>query len=283
MLADNELWKYIREDMPYFDLTTHMLDFDEKISRLSIVTRDDIVVSCVEEAGRIAELLRCEVVFTKKSGEFAKKGEKLLEFQGNGSSLHEAWKCSQILLEYSCGMATYANDMVKKVEFVNPNCEILVTRKSFPFAKAFSIASLLHGGILPHRLGLSETVLIFSNHRKLFEDEKSFEEAIKKLKVKCVEKKLTIESECIDDAKQMLFLGADIIQMDKCSVEVLSELVKYKNKNYPNVKILAAGGINKNSVEKFVKTGVDAVVTSAPYQAKMADLTAIWDKQWSRV
>lgn len=273
-LSDQELLEYIREDIPYFDLTTHLLDIKGKIGVLEIKTREDIMVACVEEAARMGELLGCEVEQKLASGSSLKAGETLLVLRGDAELLHQAWKVSQILLEYSCGMATAANKMVQDVKDVNPKCEVFVTRKSFPFAKRFVMRSLVCAGVLPHRLGLSESVLIFDNHRALYETQEEFEAALPSIKERCVEKKLVVESESLEDAKTMLSLGADVIQMDKTTPKVLQELVEYKNKNYPNAKILAAGGINRKNVKEFAATGIDAVVTSSLYSVGLSDLTS---------
>lgn len=271
-LSDNELWEYIREDVPYFDLTTHLLDVTSKDITLTIATRDEIIVACTEEAARIAQLLGCEVVNFVKSKTLIKKGEILLEIKGDYENVHQAWRVSQILLEHACGLATEADKMLKAVKEVNPYCELLVTRKSYPFAKKFTIRALLCGGVLPHRLGLSETLLVFEQHRMLYENQESFQKAMKVLKKRCVEKKLVIESDNFEDAKAMLQLGADVIQMDKCSLQTLAIVVNYKNQHFPNAMILAAGGINTTNCVEYAKSGVDALVTSALYHVKMADL-----------
>ncbi|WP_345991148.1 ModD protein [Sulfurimonas sp. HSL-1716] len=278
LLLDAELLEYIREDMPYFDLTTTMLgeDFDDAI--LEIRTREETVVACSEEAARIAELLGCEVEFFVPSSNRVKAQEAILRIKAKGEILHRAWKLTQVLLEYACGMATYANDMLLNVQKVNRHCEILVTRKSIPFAKKFAVRALLCGGVLPHRLGLSESILIFSHHRSLFKDTDAFKDAFKRLKPKAVEKKIVVECEDIQDAKEMLMLGADVIQMDKCALDIFSDLVGYRQTHFPDAKITAAGGINKDNAAEFAKTGVDAIITSSPYQAKMADLSAKWIK-----
>lgn len=275
-LSDPELWEYIREDLPYFDLTTHLLEVSGVKRSLSIVTRHRVVAACTEEAARIGELLGCEVYYAVPSGKTVESEGLLLELQGSGEALQQAWRLCQILLEYACGMATEAKAMVESARAVNPHCEILVTRKSFPFAKRFTMRALLIGGVLPHRLGLSESVLIFGAHRSLYEDEAAFEAALPQIKKRCVEKKLVVESESFEDAKRMLSLGADVIQVDKSVPETLTEIVRYRDKNHPEATILAAGGINSNNVVQYVKTGVDAVVTSSLYRGKMADLTSIW-------
>ncbi len=277
-LSDHELWEYIREDLPYFDLTTHLLAPQEQNAVLSIITRNRIVAACTEEAARIGELLGCEVRSKSASGTVVEKGGVLLGLQGDGQALHQAWRLCQILLEYACGMASYADAMVRSARAVNPDCEILVTRKSFPFTKRFSIRALLIGGILPHRLGLSESVLIFPNHRALYPDAAAFEAALPLIKKRCVEKKLVVESETLEDAKRMLDLGADVIQMDKSVPESLSALVAYKREYHPQAAIIAAGGINRDNVADYARTGVDAIVTSSPYQAGMTDLTSSWKR-----
>lgn len=276
MLSDHELWSYIREDLPYFDLTTHLIDPAQQKAILCIITRNKVMAVCTEEAARIAQMLGCEVRSKSASGTLIEKGSVLLEIEGDAKSLHEAWRLCQILLEYACGMATYAHEMATKARAVNPDCDILVTRKSFPFAKRFSIRALLAGGILPHRLGLSESVLIFHNHRKLYPNASTFEAALPQIKKKCAEKKLVVESETLEDAKRMLELGADVIQMDKCTIETLGTLVSYKCEHHPHATIIVAGGINKENVASYAQTGVNAIVTSSPYQADMADLTSTW-------
>jgi molybdenum transport protein len=277
-LSDPELWDYIREDLPYFDLTTHLLVTSGQSAVLGIVTRKQVVAACTEEAARIGELLGCEVKSKVASGVTVEPQGILLELQGSVDTLHEAWRLCQIFLEYACGMATYSSEMRQNARSVNPDCEILVTRKSFPFAKRFVMRALLSGGVLPHRLGLSESVLIFGPHRTLYDTEADFETALPQIKKRCVEKKLVIESESLEDAKRMLELGADVVQLDKCTPETAAELVAYKKSYHPRAAIIAAGGINRENVVQYAQSGVDAIVTSSPYQAAAADLTSTWKR-----
>lgn len=276
--SDQELWEYIREDLPYFDMTTHLLSPPFQKAILSIITRDEIMMACGNSAARMAELLGCEVKFKAESGTLLSKNSLLLEIEGSGESLHKAWRICQVFLEYSCGLATNAYQMLEKVRCVNPSCEVLVTRKSFPFAKRFSILALMVGGVMPHRLGLSESILIFDHHRVMYETNEAFEAAFCALKKRCVENKLVVESKTVADAKRMLKLGADVIQLDKCDLELISEIVYYKNKNFPHAKIVAAGGVNMQNATRYAETGVDAVVTSSLYKAAMSDLTSSWKK-----
>ncbi|MEJ2500689.1 MAG: ModD protein [Campylobacterales bacterium] len=280
-LSDPELWEYIRGDLPYFDLTTELLALSSQKGTLRILTREPVVAACTEEAARVGELLGCEAQIACASGTEAEAGSVLLELQGTHESLHSAWRLCQILLEYACGMATRARNMLRSAHSVNPHCELLVTRKSFPFAKRFAIRALMCGGAMPHRLGLSETVLVFEQHRALYPDKAAFEAAIRELIFRCAEKRLAVESETLEDAKWLLSIGADVIQMDKCTLETLRALVAFKNEHFPHASILAAGGINPSNVTEVASTGVNGLVTSSPYQAGMADLTARWERHGS--
>ena len=271
-LNDTELLKYIEEDVPYLDLTTHLQDINGKKAKLQIITREDLLVSCMEEACRIAELLGCSVDSFIPSRQKAKAGETLLSFSGDYNDVHKAWRSSQVLLEYSCKISTYTYKMKKEIESVNKNCELLTTRKTFPFAKKFCIKGVMSGGGMPHRLNLGETIVFFDNHRVVYSSDEEFYENIKDFKIKAPEKKIVVESHNIDDTKKLMKMGADVIQMDKVDIITLKEIVVFRDEHFKNVKIIASGGIDASNAEEFASTGIDAIVTSKPYVCGMANI-----------
>ncbi len=271
-LFDNELTEYIKEDLPYLDLTTHLQGEVHKKARLEIFTREDITVSCSEEAARIAELLGCKVEGFIPSSRIAGNGDTILSFTGDYNKVHAAWRLSQIMLEYSCKISTTTANMVEAIKNENPDCELFSTRKSFPFAKRFCIKAVVAGGATPHRLGLSETILLFNQHRVIYENDEAFYSAIKEFKTKAPEKKIVVESEILEEAKILMEKGADVIQMDKTDLEVLLKIVEFKNANFPDVKILAVGGINIKNAKEYAATKVDGLVTSSVYLSGMANL-----------
>ena len=271
-INDNELLEYIKEDLPYFDLTTYLQNSSDKKAKIEIFTRENIIVSCSEEAARIAELIGCEVYFALPSKTRARQGDVILEFGGSYENVQSAWRATQLILEYSCKIATYAHDMKQEISSINPNCELLVTRKHFPFAKRFCIKSIMCGGAMPHRLGLSETVLLFSHHRKIYINDEAFYEALREIKIKALEKKIVVEPKSFDDAVALMGHGADVLQMDKTDLETLKGIINYKDLHYPHIKILAAGGVNIHNAYEFAKTGVNGIVTSSIYFCGMADM-----------
>lgn len=271
-LTDTELQEFTKEDVPYLDLTTYSQNIINTNAKLEIFAREDIVASCSEEAARIAKIFGCEVEYSIPSSTHIKTGEKILSFKGDYNHVHQAWRSSQLILEYSCAIATYAYKMKKEIEEVNPYCELLTTRKHFPFAKRFCIKSIIAGSAMPHRLGLSETILLFPHHRIVYGSDMEFYKNIQKIKLKNPEKKIVVESDNFEDAKNILENNADVLQLDKVSLDEIYKIISYKNKNFPHVKILLAGNININNVKDFAQTGADGVVTSAVYFCPMANL-----------
>ena len=273
-LSISELETYIQDDIPYFDLTTSLQNYNNIKAQIEVYTREDIIVSCSEEAVKIAELLNCKVEFYEKSKTKINKGSTILKYSGDYENIHKACKLTQVFLEYSCKISTYAYEMKEKIEKTNTKCELLTTRKTFPFSKRFCIKAALCGGAMPHRLNLSETILFFEGHRILYKNNIDFYEDLKKIKTKIPEKKLIVESNNFEDSKNLMEIGVDVIQLDKIDFEELEKVITYKNENFPEVKILVAGGINLNNIEKYASYKIDGVVTSSVYNCGMADISS---------
>ena len=88
----------------------------------------------------------------------------LLSCTGRADDLHRAWKIAQNVLEYMCGIATRAQDMVSAARRGRPDIAVAATRKNFPGAKLLSLAAATDGGCIVHRAGLSESLLFFDRH-----------------------------------------------------------------------------------------------------------------------
>ena len=72
----------------------------------------------------------------------------------------------------------------------------------------------------------------------------------------------------------LLKFPVDVVQCDKMDIETIKKCVKFKNEIAPNVAISAAGGINAKNCAEFAKTGVDYIISSAPYTQGAMDLSA---------
>lgn len=270
-LSDAEILDYINEDLPYFDLTTSLQNIDKKVS-LEIYSRDEICVSCVDVAASIARLLGCESEIFVKNSQICKAGDVIIKIYGSYEDVHKAWKLAQVALEYASTIATYTNKMSKAAKSVNEKCEVLATRKSFPFAKKFCVKAVLEGGGGMHRLGLSDSVLFFKNHIKAYASFDEFLSHLPEFKAKMVERKICVEAENLEEASKLLKAKCDVVQCDKFSPELIQNMLALRDEISPNTMILAAGGVNLSNAKDYANA--DAIVTSAMYSKGVADISA---------
>ena len=269
-LSDAEILDYINEDLPYFDLTTSLQNIDKNAS-LEIYTRDEICVSCVDVAASIARLLGCESEIFVKNSQICKAGDVIIKIYGSYEDVHKAWKLAQVALEYASAIATYTNKMSKAAKSVNEKCEVLATRKSFPFAKKFCVKAVLEGGGGIHRLGLSDSILFFKNHMKAYGSFDKFLSHLPEFKAKMAERKVCIEAENLDEVSKLLKANCDVVQCDKFSPELIENVLSLRDEISPNTIILAAGGINLSNAKDYANA--DAIVTSAMYSKGVADIS----------
>jgi molybdenum transport protein len=271
-IPDETLDKLLKEDVPYFDLTTWILGIGDCQGDICFFGREAMTLCGTEEAARICKKLGLDVVKVLPSGTQTAPEEMFFEVQGNAASLHTVWKVLQNIFEYSSGIATRTKRLVERATKANPKITIVTTRKNFPGTKELAIKAVLAGGGIPHRLGLSETVLIFKQHRNFFRDLDDFLKVIPDLKARACEKKIIAEADTIEEALRFCEAGIDGVQFDKMATSELKGYVTALRAINPSLLILAAGGIQENNIEEYAGTGVDAIVTTAVYFGKPADI-----------
>ena len=271
-IPDSRLERFVEEDVPYADLTTAVLGIGNKRGEMEYYTREACVVAGVEDVERIAVKLGCRAELLVRSGERVEANAALLRVIGFADNLHQVWKVGLNLLDHLSAVATKTRKMVDAAHAANPSCEVLTTRKSMPGCKDLLIEAVMAGGAFPHRLGLSETVLVFDNHWEFMGGFDAFVEQLPVIRRRCVEKKLFVEA----DPAQALVLadaGVDGIQFDKVPPSVLEALVPELRGIDPGITLIAAGGVNPENAGEYAATGVDGLVTTALYTAKPLDMS----------
>ena len=268
---------FIEEDVPYIDLTCEVLGVHNQPGEMEYFMRESCVLAGTDIARRIMRNLGCEVLTSSEDGQLVSAGQTFFTVRGAAADLHAAWKVCLNVFDHLSAVATKTRSMVDAVHAVNPECEVLTTRKSMPGAKDLLTCAVMAGGAFPHRLGLSETVLVFEQHLAFFGGFNRFVEEMPRIKARCVEKKLFVEA----DAKRAIALarasagghGVDGIQLDKVPVGDLADLVKRLREIDPRITIIAAGGIDPQNASAYAACGVDGLATMAPFTAKPVDMS----------
>ncbi|NHQ60208.1 ModD protein [Chlorobium sp. BLA1] len=271
-IAESEIERFIEEDLPYGDLTTSLLGIGSLPGEIIFSSRENTVLCCTEEAARVLERCGASVKSCIKSGSSVSAGVTILSASGSAEALHGGWKVALNLLEYASGIATRTAEIVSLVKEINPHIAVVTTRKSFPGTKKVALKAIMAGGALPHRLGLSESILVFRQHTEFLGGVERFLGSITALKARAPEHKIIVEAESAEDALKAAMAGVDVVQTDKISPAELALLVPEIRKKTPSVKISAAGGINKSNAADYAKSGVDIIVLSSVYFGKPSDI-----------
>lgn len=262
--------RLVADDTPYGDLTTQALGIGAAPGRMAFCARDTMIVAEVESAAAILELTGCRVTSETQSGAALTPGCLILTAEGPAGSLHRGWKVAQTLIEIWSGVATAARAIVDAAAAASPDVVVACTRKNVPGAKSYAVRAVRAGGAVMHRLGLSETILVFPEHRAFLAE--PLQTTVGRLRRAAPEKKLVIEVTSIEEAADAADAGFDVIQAEKFSPAQIAALSDRLRQNSPRPLIAAAGGVNASNAAAYAKAGADILVTSAPYLAKPCDV-----------
>ncbi len=265
-LSDAALSRLLAEDVPFGDLTTESLGLRGRPGRLEFHARGAMTVCGVEEAVRLFALAGANACLGIPSGVAVESDALLLTAEGSAEALHRAWKTAQTLMEWASGIASGAAALVRAAAPVPVAC----TRKNTPGTKALSIKAIQAGGAIAHRLGLSETLLVFAEHR-LFLDE-SPSAAIARLRNRQPEKKIVVEVVSVDEALTWARAGGDVLQLEKFTPAGLSACRARLEAEGLRPVLVAAGGVRVENAADYVAAGAAMIATSAPYHAAPRDV-----------
>ncbi|WP_321344784.1 ModD protein [Breoghania sp.] len=273
ILPDEHLNQLLAQDVPCGDLTTDVLGIEDIPARMTFRARDPMVACACEEAARMVELSGGRVIAFKPSGTALEPGELFLEVEGSAGVLHHAWKVALTLVEYASGIASRANRLVVAARAGNPDIVVGCTRKNFPGTKEISIKAVLAGGATVHRLGLSETFLVFDNHRRFLNG--PVEGWVARAKAQIPEKKICVETDTLEEAVALARAGVDVLQLDKMPVAGVAEVVSKFAELGLSCVLAATGGVNEANAADYAATGCDMLITSSCYFGRPADVKAV--------
>lgn len=271
-ILSSTIHDWLKEDLPYLDLTTHLLGVGAQPARMSYYSREAAVICGTEEAALLVQEAGGRVVEMLDTGSRVEPGQEFFVAEGSFQALNEITKVAQNIFEYASGIATRTQRLVTAARQVNPAINILTTRKVFPGTKALSIKAILAGGALPHRLGLSETVLLFRQHIDFLGGFPALGDAVGRIRAQDCEKQILVEVESADEAYAVMGLPIQGLQYDKISSAELLPLVGTVRSVNPALVQLAAGGITIDNAADHAATGVDGLVTTATYFGKPVDI-----------
>ncbi len=274
MLIEETLKKFLDEDIGHGDITTDALVDSRTKATGQAVCKERAVIAGLSESIILLKLLGCEGKSKVRDGQEVPAGTIILEVNGYGSSLLKVERVLLNLLSHMSGVATATAELVSIARKNGSSVRIACTRKTLPGLRYFEKRAVELGGGDTHRLRLDDAVLIKDNHLELAG---SITGAVRKAKAKVsFTKKIEVEATSPNQAVEAAHAGADIVLLDNMrpqEVKKSLDLLEAK-KLRGGILVEVSGGITRDNLANYVKTGVDVIsVGSITHSAKAIDMS----------
>ncbi|MDY0117237.1 MAG: carboxylating nicotinate-nucleotide diphosphorylase, partial [Sulfurimonadaceae bacterium] len=215
-----------------------------------------------------------EVVWKKQDGESFVEGEILATLKGDSHTLLRNERTFLNILLHASSIATNTKkflDLIKEY-----NVRLLDTRKTRPNLRIFEKYATRCAGAVNHRMGLDDALMIKDTHLKTIKDLKLYIQKARKLIPFTT--MIEVEAETIEMAQYAMSTACDIVMCDNMTPEQISQVVQYRNANFPHILLEASGNITLDTIVAVAKTGVDAISSgSIVHQANWIDLSMKMD------
>lgn len=255
---DDVIKRAITEDINYIDVATdYLLDENEK-SKAKFIAKADGVLCGIEVAMRVFQLLDEKFTYTlyQKDGENVKKGDIIAEIEGRTIYLLKGERTALNLLQHMSGIATLTNECVKQIE--GTEATIADTRKTLPGLRSLQKYAVTCGGGKNHRYNLSDCAMLKDNH---IDAKGGITPAVKALREKIGHTvKIEVETRTLEEVKEALSAGADIIMLDNMDNDTMAEAVKIVNKK---ALLEASGNLTPERLRSVALLGVDILSIGA--------------------
>ncbi len=266
---DDVIRRALEEDINYIDLATDLLIDDSSVSRAEFVSKDEGVLAGIDAALRVFTFVD-DTVKTEKlisDGTQVNKGDIIARVEGSTKAILKAERTALNLVCHMSGVATATNHLVKACE--GTKASIADTRKTTPGLRALEKYAVCAGGGRNHRFNLSDAAMLKDNHIDAYG---SITGAVTELRKKIGHMaKIEVEARTMDDMKEAINAGADVVMLDNMSIEQMAECVREAG---GRVLLEASGNIDIGTVAQVARTGVDIISSGAiTHSAKVFDIS----------
>lgn len=256
--VDNIIKTALLEDINYCDVTTDYLIPANQEGSGRMMAKADGVVCGVEVALRVFKILDPTIEFEilKNDGDKVSYGDDILKLKGKTAVLLKGERTALNLIQHMSGVATAANRYSKIIE--GTKATIADTRKTLPGLRALQKYAVMTGGAKNHRFNLSDAAMLKDNH---IDAAGGITPAITALRKKVGHMtKIEVETRNLDELREALNAGADIIMLDNMPPETMREAVKITD---GKAVLEASGGITDETLRAVAESGVDIISVGA--------------------
>ena len=261
-VTETQLERFVREalaeDVGSGDVTSDGVVAPDATAEAVILVKRPGVVCGLEAARAVFQTLDPGIRFEPLAADSDRIEDvpaEVVRVQGTARALLTGERTALNLLGRLSGIATLTRRYVDAIE--GTGAEILDTRKTTPGLRGLEKHAVRCGGGRNHRFGLDDGILIKDNHLRLAGGVRA---AVARIRATGTDLPVEVEAETIDDVRDALASGADIVLLDNMSIDQLREAVAITD---GRVKLEASGGVSLETVRAIAETGVDFVSVGA--------------------
>ena len=243
-----------KEDINYLDQATAFVIPEDDVTTAKFVSKAEGVLCGIEVALRVFTLLDPTVTFEvyKKDGDLLQKGDLIARMTGKTAMLLQGERTALNLLQHMSGVATQTHNAVKLVE--GTGCSIADTRKTLPGLRALQKYAVCCGGGKNHRFNLSDAAMLKDNH---IDAGGGITKTVALLREKIGHTvKIEVETRNMDEVKEAVAAGADIIMLDNMTADEMKAAVK---EIAGKALTEASGNITLENIREKAASGVDII------------------------
>ena len=267
--ADQLIRMALAEDITSEDVSTNAVMPCATKGTVDLIAKEDGIIAGMDVYARVFQLLdeKTEVNLKCKDVDKVTSGQLLAVVTGDIRVLLSGERVALNYLQRMSGIATYTSQVAALLE--GSKVTLLDTRKTTPNCRVFEKYAVRVGGGCNHRYNLSDGVLLKDNHigaagsvTKAIQMAKAYAPFVRKIE---------IEVETLDQVKEAVEAGADIIMLDNMTPEVMKQAVELIN---GRAQTECSGNITKENIQKILETGVDFVSSGAlTHSAPILDIS----------
>ncbi|MBP1757912.1 MAG: nicotinate-nucleotide pyrophosphorylase [Firmicutes bacterium] len=267
--ADDLIRLALKEDISQEDVSTNAVMPTAKLGRVELICKEDGVVAGLPIFARVFQLLDpdTQIFFTYKDGDQVTKGQRMATVTGDIRVLLSGERVALNYLQRMSGIATYTRKMATVLE--GSKTVLLDTRKTTPNNRIFEKYAVKVGGGSNHRYNLSDGVMLKDNH---IAAAGGITQAVSQAKAYVpFVRKIEVETETLDQVREAVEAGADIIMLDNMSMEDMKKALSMIG---GRAQTECSGNVTLENLARLRDLGVDFVSSGAvTHSAPILDIS----------
>lgn len=256
--ADKLIMMALQEDITSEDVSTNAVMPKAQKGKVDLICKQDGIIAGLDVYARVFTLLddSTEVEFFCKDGDEVKAGQLMGIVTGDIRVLLSGERVALNYLQRMSGIATYTHEVAELLK--GSKTTLLDTRKTTPNCRRFEKYAVRVGGGSNHRYNLSDGVLLKDNH---IGAAGSITNAVRMAKEYApFVRKIEVEVETLDQVKEAVEAGADIIMLDNMTTDQMRAAIDLID---GRAETECSGNVTKENIERLISLGVDYISSGA--------------------